>query len=131
MPRKMFSGFYRQFWSRFWSSAWSRLRLFISLAVTGLNDMIPGRYTRIDFRAPKTQRRMENMKVGNLDDNKIIVTVKEASRDMREKVDGKVNKMFDKIVYKTVDSLDVREATGPEVFAAVKAGLEAAARAKK
>lgn len=79
----------------------------------------------------------KSMRLTSQDESRIIVTVKQAKRDdaktvIETGVDGKkkevANKMYGKIIYETVESIDVYEAQGEQVVAAVKAGLENAAR---
>lgn len=74
------------------------------------------------------------MRIGQQSDDKIVVIIKTAARDMREKVekDGKLvtNKQFEKIVYETVESIDVYDAKPAEVKEAVLRGLSAAAGKK-
>lgn len=91
-----------------------------------------GNYIRIDVRniKPKEKRR-NNVRVGKSEENKIIVQVKTVSRDNREKIDGKPNKMYNKFVYKTEETLDVFDAQPSEVVAAVTKGLQAASTVKK
>lgn len=72
------------------------------------------------------------MRIGSADDNKVIVSIKRATRDNREEVkDEKTNKMvknkmFGKIVYESHESIDVYDATPEEVTTAVTNGLKAA-----
>jgi hypothetical protein len=90
--------------------------------------MIQGRYTRIDFReSQKLKERIQEMIIGKKDEQKIVVTIKTAQRDNREKVDGEKNKQFGKIVYETVESIDVYDAKPEDVVTAVNMGLESAA----
>lgn len=96
-----------------------------------------GDYQRLDFRASKTltERIQEKMRLQSAEESRVIVTVKQAKRDDRKQVKdehGKLieNKMYGKIIYETVESIDVYEATGEQVFQAVEAGLKAATAKK-
>jgi hypothetical protein len=78
-------------------------------------------YQRRDYfklRLPKKEKR--DMRIGSKNDNRVIVTVKTATRDNKT----------GKITYETFDSLDVFEAGPEEVVKAVVNGLTSAARTK-
>lgn len=85
--------------------------------------MIHGRYTRIDFRIIPKERRNTNVKIGTRDENKIIVIVKKAFRGTEGKQKGK-------IVYETIDSIDVFEASPDEVLKVISGSLHAASAKK-
>ncbi len=55
------------------------------------------------------------MKLGKPTDERVIVTIKTASRDDREKVEGKPNPSFGKVVYETHKSIDVFDATAQQI----------------
>jgi hypothetical protein len=106
--------------------------------------MQSGSYLRLDFRritfyrdGDKSKRKENNsVRIGAQSDEKIVVVIKTAARDLREKVEDKngklvTNKRFDKIAYETVESIDVFDAKPAEVKEAVIRGLSAAASAKK
>jgi hypothetical protein len=82
---------------------------------------------------PKPKKKRENdMRLESAEEAKTIVTIKQAKRDNRQHLDkdGKkvANKMFGKIIYETVESIDVYDAKPEEVLNAVNNGLRAAAK---
>jgi hypothetical protein len=94
---------------------------------------VVGCYQRLQFNP----LRRKPMRLESQEESRVIVTVKAAKRDDRktvveETVDGKKkevpNKMYGKIVYETVESIDVYEAPGEQVVAAVRDGLKRAAQ---
>jgi hypothetical protein len=75
------------------------------------------------------ERRKIKVRLAKPDDKKHIVIIKQAYRDSKEKdKDGKPNPSFGKMVYETVDSIDVFESNDAEVKEAVLRGLAAAAK---
>jgi hypothetical protein len=102
------------------------------MIATGICNVV-GCYQRLQCNP----LRRKSVRLESQEESRVIVTVKAAKRDDRktvveETVDGKkkeiANKMFGKIVYETIESIDVYEAPGEQVVAAVKDGLKRAAQ---
>lgn len=74
-----------------------------------------------------TGRKEKKVKL-NKEENRVVVTVKHAHRDLREKVDGKPNPSFEKIVYETIESIDVYDAKPEEVLSVVEKALTSASK---
>jgi hypothetical protein len=91
------------------------------------NDMIQGRYTRIDFREIHKERKVRTVKLGSGRGNtkmkftKVVVQIKAAG----EALDGKQK---GKTVYETFQSIDVEETTTEEVFGVIRRALENASK---
>lgn len=58
------------------------------------------------------------MKIGKPTDDKLVITVKQASRDAKT----------EKMKYTTIKSMDVYDAKPEEVIAAITSGIESASR---
>jgi len=84
--------------------------------------MQSGSYTRRDYKPIRftRERSYKLMRLAKPDDNKHIVVVKRARRDEKT----------GKIVYETVESLDVFESNDKEILAAVTDGLNRASAKK-
>jgi hypothetical protein len=99
-------------------------------------EMQHGNYERHDFRRIRfvRERSYKKMRLQKPDDNKIVVTIKVAKRDIRPtiKENGKdvENPSYNKMTYETFESIDVHESNPKEVQAAVMDGLTRAANKK-
>lgn len=81
--------------------------------------MIQGSYIRLDiWPLGRVERRKTPVKVGTQVERSHVVTIRKTSRDPKT----------DKVVYETVESIDVYEATDSEVKEAVLRGLNTAAK---
>lgn len=86
------------------------------------------------LRVPSyTQKRVENMRLQSVDESKLLVKILRAKRDDREFVTddaGKKikNKMFDKIIYETIDTYSVYDAKPEEVQTVIKSALLTASK---
>jgi hypothetical protein len=80
------------------------------------------------WKSKSQKRRKEDMRVGRIDEQRVIVSIKLARRARigEKKSNGKPYKA-DQMIYETVDSIDVFEATGEQVLEAVNNGLKIAA----
>jgi len=79
------------------------------------------------YRPKSTKRRKKDMRVGRMDEQRVIVSIKLArrARTGEKKSNGKPY-AANQMIYETVDSIDVFEATGEQVLEAVTNGLKIA-----
>lgn len=80
--------------------------------------MIQGSYIRLDIWPLGRVERRKTVKVGTQVERSHVVSIRKTSRDAKT----------DKVVYETVESIDVYEATDAEVKEAVLRGLNTAAK---
>jgi hypothetical protein len=89
-------------------------------------------YIRLNFLVAQghpLERRQKTVRLESQDDAaKVVILIKTAKRDLREKVDGKPNKMYKKIAYETEYTYNVLDAKPEEVDNVVRKALESAVK---